>query len=216
MGKFILTIEMIDKDDVGAVRALPRKLAYAAQRTLSAAVAAVFTANAGVGPTLTDTKALFHADHANLGTAALADTSWWAAVTAMFTQGELHSGVRQGVRPRYCLVPVELEKTALGIFTSDFPPGAVTYEQNMLRNAANVITVPEFSDANDWAAAADPGDLAGVCIGYRYGRAPEVFVADGELMGAMFTNDELRIKVRFVYAVGVADYRALYKANVAN
>jgi hypothetical protein len=31
----------------------------------------------------------------------------------------------------------------------------------------------------------------------------------------MFTNDELRIKVRFVYAVGVGDYRALYKENVA-
>ncbi len=215
-GNYIgLTMEMIDRDDVGAVRALPRKLAYAAQRTLSAAVAAVFTANAGVGPTLSDTKALFHADHGNLGAAALSDTAWWAAVQAMFKQGELHSGARQGVRPRYCLVPIELEKTALGIFTSDYPPDAVTWEQNMLRNSASVITVPEFSDAGDWAGAADPADLAGVCIGYRYGRTPEVFAADGELMGAMFTNDELRIKVRFVYAVGVANYRALYKANVA-
>lgn len=215
-GNYIgLTMEMIDRDDVGAVRALPRKLAYAAQRTLSAAVAAVFTGNAGAGPTLADGKALFHSDHGNLGSTALSDSAWWAAVQAMFKQGELASGTRLGVRPRYCLVPVELEKTALGIFTSDYPIGATTFEQNMLRNAASVITVPEFTDANDWAGAADPGDLAGVCVGYRYGRAPEIFVADGELMGAMFTNDELRIKVRFVFAVGVANYRALYKANVS-
>jgi hypothetical protein len=40
-------------------------------------------------------------------------------------------------------------------------------------------------------------------------------VADADTSGAMFTNDELRVKCRFVFAVGVGDYRALYKANVA-
>ncbi len=40
-------------------------------------------------------------------------------------------------------------------------------------------------------------------------------MADADTSGAMFTNDELRVKCRFVFAVGVGDYRALYKANVA-
>jgi hypothetical protein len=31
----------------------------------------------------------------------------------------------------------------------------------------------------------------------------------------MFTNDEMRIKVRYFVAVGVADYRPLHKSNVA-
>ncbi len=31
----------------------------------------------------------------------------------------------------------------------------------------------------------------------------------------MFTNDELRVKARFFYGVGVIDPRPLYKANVA-
>ena len=29
------------------------------------------------------------------------------------------------------------------------------------------------------------------------------------------TNDEMRIKVRFVFSVGIGDWRALYKHNVA-
>ena len=86
----------------------------------------------------------------------------------------------------------------------------------MQRGSATVLVVPEFTDATDWAAVADPAEHECVCVGYRYGRAPELFVADGEALGAMFTNDEMRIKVRFVYTVGVADYRGLHKNNVAN
>lgn len=210
-----ITLEMIDRDDVAAVRAIPKRLAYAARRTLSAAVAELFTANAGVGPTLADTKALFHADHANLGSSALDADAWDACIQAMWKQAEFHSAKRLGVRPRFCLVPIELEKAALTIFESDFEPGGDAHDANVRRRSSAVITVPDWTDANNWAAAADPGDLAGVCVGYRYGRAPEIFVADADTSGAMFTHDELRVKCRFVFAVGVGDYRALYKANVA-
>lgn len=215
-GNYIgITMEMIDRDDVAAVRSIPRRLGLAAYRTLSAAVAALFTANSGVGPTLSDGKALFHADHGNLGTAALSADSWDAVIQAMWKQTELNSSKRLGIRPRYCLVPIELEKTALTIFESDLEPGVETNNANVRRNSSSVITVPEWTDASDWAAAADPGDLEGVCIGYRFGRAPEIFVADSDAAGSMFTNDEMRIKVRFVYAVGIGNYRALYKSNVA-
>jgi hypothetical protein len=33
-------------------------------------------------------------------------------------------------------------------------------------------------------------------------------------MGSMFTNDAMRIKVRFIYTIGIGEYRGLYKANV--
>ena len=66
-----LTLEAMDTDDVGRLRAAPRALAQAAWLTLGKSVAAVFTASGGVGPTLADSKALFHADHGNLGTTAL-------------------------------------------------------------------------------------------------------------------------------------------------
>jgi len=212
-----ITVEMIDRDDVAAVRAIPRRLGLAANRTLSSAVAALFTANSGAGPTLSDGDYLFHANHSNLGTSALSADNWDAVIQAMFKQTELNSSKRLGVRPSYCLVPIELEKTALTIFTSEKEAdGSDVYKNVRRRNASAVVTVPEWTDPTDWAATADPNDLEGVCIGYRFGRAPEIFVADSDLTGSMFTNDELRVKVRFVYAVGIGNYRALYKNNVAD
>ncbi len=214
-GNYIgLTLEMIDRDDVQAVRALPRKLGLAANRTLSAAVAGIFTENGGAGPVLTDGNNLFHASHGNVGSDALSASAWDGAVQAVYKQQELNSGKRLGLRPRYCLVPIDLEKAALEIFTTDLLPGVGTNDPAIRRSSQNVITVPEWTDANDWAAVCDPLDVEGVCVGYRHGRSPELFVADNPLMGSMFTNDEMRIKVRFVYTVGVADYRGLYKAVV--
>jgi hypothetical protein len=81
-GNYIgLTMEMIDKDDVGAVRAIPRKLGLAANRTLAAAVAALFTSSSGTGPTLSDGNHLFDAgNHGNLGTTALSANEWDAVI----------------------------------------------------------------------------------------------------------------------------------------
>jgi len=211
-----LTLEAIDRDDVAAFRRAPRELGNAAWRTLSSLVAAIFTDNAGTGPTMGDGHNLFDAsNHGNLRTAALSQDEWGNVVAAMFEQPEPTSGKNLAIRPAFCLVPIELEKTALTIFGSPNAPGTGDNDINPYYRTARVIVVPEWTDANDWAAAADPNDCPGICIGYRYGRAPELFVADQPLVGSMFTNDEIRFKVRFFLAVGVADYRPLHKNNVA-
>ena len=211
-----ITLEAIDRDDVSALRRAPRELGNAAWRTLSGLVAAIFTQNSGQGPQMADGYYLFDATHhGNLRTAALSLDEWSNVVTAMWEQQEPTSGKPLGIRPRYCLVPIELEKTALTIFGSPNAPGTGDNDINPYYRAASVITVPEWTDANDWAAVADPNDCPGICIGYRYGREPELFVADQPLVGSMFTNDEIRLKVRFYLAVGVADYRPLHKNNVA-
>lgn len=212
-----ITLETIDRDDVALIRAIPRKLGLAANRTLSAAIATLFTANSGVGPTLAqDSKALFHTDHGNLGSTALASGSWDACVQAMYKQSEAGSSERLGVRPASLIVPIELEYTARQLMDSaEFVGGGSASPANNPRyRSAGVVVCPEFSDANDWAAAANPAECPGVCVGYRYGRAPELFTAEDPLTGGMFTNDVMRLKVRFYYTVGVGEYRALYKANV--
>ena len=212
-----ITLEMIDRDNIMAVRQIPRKLGLSAWRTLSATIADLFTANSGVGPywpSSQSTYRLFSAQYANLGTSALSAESWDATVQAMFKQTEAGSGKRIGVRPKWLLVPIELEKTALTILKSAGEPGTGDNDANVRAGTFGVITVPEFTDADDWAAAADPADLPGICIGYRFGRTPELFVADEATAGSMFTNDEMRIKARFLYTVGVAEPKALYKHNV--
>lgn len=213
-----ITLETIDRDNVAAVRQIPRKLGLAAWRTLSVGIASLFTSSSGLGPywpSSQSTYRLFDNQYANLGTAALSASSWDATVQAMFKQTEAGSGKRLGVRPRWLLAPIELEKTALTILKSAGEPGTGNNDANVRAGSFGVITVPEFTDSNDWAAAADPADLPGISIGYRFGRAPELFVADDATVGSMFTNDEMRIKVRFLYTIGVAEARALYKHNVA-
>jgi hypothetical protein len=212
-----VTLEMMDKDETRKFRAIPKKIAMAGYRTLGSLVSALFTDNSGVGPywpASQSTYRLFDASYGNLGSGALNASAWDACIQAVYKMSEATSGKRMGIRPAYLMVPIELEKTALTILGSEGEPGTGDNDINPRRGSARVVVVPDWTDANDWAAVADPRVWPGIVIGYRYGRAPEVFIAGEETIGSMFTNDEMRIKARFVVAAGVGDYRPLYKANV--
>jgi hypothetical protein len=222
-----ITLEAIDKDDVRRLARAPRAIAQAAWLTLGKAVSAIFTDNAGVGPTLSDAVALFDAGHSNLGTTALSWSQWIAVRTAMMKQTELNSGERLGflTSPRYILVPIDLEMTAIQILASEGEPGTADNDTNPLaegdahdarmRNArSRVIVVPFWTDTNNWAAAADPRLYPSIGLGFRFGRTPEIFSVASPTAGLMFTNDTMPVKVRFFFAVGPTDYRGLYKENV--
>ncbi len=206
-----ITLEAVDKDDTGGVAQIPRKLAQSAYRTLSAAVANIFTQASGVGPTLSDGVALFNAAHNNLATTALSAPNWEAAMQSMYKQTELSSGRRLGIRPERLLVPIELEATAAQIMNSDVMDANL--QRNIRKGSAQVVTCPEFTDANDWVALADPMKNPAIGVGFRFGRTPEVFSDPGGQR--MFTNDQLDLKVRYFFTVGVIDYRAVRKHNVA-
>ena len=212
-----VTLEMMDKDETRKFRAIPRKLAMAGYRTLSALVSALFTDNSGVGPYWPASQSvlrLFDATYGNLGAAALTTSTWDACIQAMYEMAEATSSAQMGIRPAYLLVPIELEKTARTIMESEGEPGTADNDANVRRNSSRVITVPLWTNSSNWAAVADPRIWPGVVVGYRYGRMPEVFISGQETVGSMFTNDEMRVKARFVVAVGVGDYRSLYKANI--
>ena len=216
-----LTLEMFERDETHRLRQYPRKLASAALRRISALVASVFTSASGTGPTMTDGYPVFDAaHHANLGTAALAASSWEAASKAIYNQSMLvatgGSAPKLALDARYLLVPRDLRLTGMQILYPNWERQAQIFSENMQRGElGDVITVPEFTDANDWAAVADPRLAPGIILGERFGLMPEIFIADNERSGALFTNDELRMKVRHWVSVFVADHRPLYKANVA-
>jgi len=226
-----LTLETLDRDDIRKLRAVPRELANAAIRRLSALVAAIFTDSSGVGPTLADGGALFNntavttaGGHANLRTTALVGDQH-----RLVEHGRLHrvplagpesgyygAGPNMALNPRFLLVPRALELTARQIIYPTLERASNIYSENQQRGEpGDVLVVPEWTDATDWAAAVDPALVPGICIGERFGLLPEVFVAGDELSPAVFMNDESRIKVRHFVAVGVADFRPLHKSNVA-
>ncbi len=229
-GYIPLTLELIDRDETRKLRAYPRELANAGLRKISALVSAIFTANAGIGPTMADTGALFNATavttaggHANLLTTALSSAQWETVAVAVYNQpmliknaaGLYGTGSKQAVNPKYCLVPRALELTAKKILYPMWENTATITSENLQRgNEGDVVTVPEWTDANDWAAAIDPRIVPGIFVGTRFGIMPEVFTAGNELSPAVFMNDEHRLKVRHFVAVWVNDFRPLHKSNV--
>jgi len=230
-----LTLEAMDKDDVGKLRRAPAALAQAAWLTLGKSISSIFTTAAGLGPTLTDTGTLFNATavtsaggHANLGTGALSTGTWTAARLAMRKQVELNSNERLGLltNPRYLLVPPDLEYTALVTLASELVPGGAnndvnvyaegnTFESRMESARKRVIVVDLWTDTNNWAAVADPRLYPTIGVAFRYGETPEIFSVASPTSGLMFSNDVFPVKVRWFYATGPMDFRGLYKANVA-
>jgi hypothetical protein len=230
-----LTLEAIDKDDTGRISAAPRALAQAAWLTLSKAISGIFTSASGVGPNLADGNALFYARSAgtNVGTSALDITAWNAVRLAMRKFTELNSGERLGAltSPKFILVPPDLETAALEILASEYKftyalsngtssPVNVNAEgdnfsERMRMARARVIVVDLWTDANDWAAVADPLLYPSIGVGFRYGRTPEIFSVASPTAGLMFTNDTMPVKVRFFFAAGPMDWRGVYKMNVS-
>ena len=225
-----LTLELIDRDNTRKLAAYARELGNAGMRKISSLVAAIFTANAGVGPTMADGGALFNATavssaggHANLLTGALSSGQWDTVGAAVFGQpaliknasGFYGSGPRIGINPRYCLVPRALMLTAKQVLYPSLERSANIFSQNQQQGQpGDVVVVPEWTDANDWAAVVDPVLMPGIYVGERFGITPQVFAAGDNLSPAVFMNDESRLKVRHFLAVWVNDFRPLHKENV--
>lgn len=230
-GYIPLTLELIDRDETRKLRAYPQELASAGLRKISALVAALFTQNGGVGPAMADGGNLFNnmavssaGGHKNLLTGALSATEWETISTAVYNQplliknaiGYYGSGPRQAVNPRYLLVSRALQLTAMKILYPTLENAASIFSENQQRGQpGDVITVPEWTDANDWAAVVDPRIAPAIFIGERFGLMPEIFISGDELSPTVFTNDEHRLKVRNFLTVWVNDYRPLHKSNVA-
>ncbi len=229
-GYIPLTLELIDRDETRKLKAYARELGSAGLRKISSLVSAIFTANAGVGPTMADTGALFNATavttaggHANLSTSALDMAAWDAACTAVYNQpmliknaaGLYGNGPKMAINPKFCLVPRALQNTAWQMLKGEFVREASYVYDNVLKGSAVPVTVPEWTDAGDWAAVCDPAVSPAIFVGERFGIMPEIYVAGDELSPAVFMNDEHRLKVRHFLAVWVNDFRPLHKSNVA-
>ena len=229
-GYIPLTLELIDRDQTRKLKAYARELGSAGLRKISKLVAGIFTANSGIGPTMADSGALFNdtavttaGGHANLLVAALSIGAWEAAATAIYNQpmliknaaGLYGTGPKMAINPKFCLVPRALQNTAWQMLKGEFVREATYVYDNVLKGSAVPITVPEWTDATDWAAVCDPAVAPAIFVGERFGIMPEIFVAGNELSPAVFMNDEHRLKVRHFLAVWVNDFRPLHKNNVA-
>ncbi len=234
-GYIPLTLELIDRDNISRLTGYAKELGNATLRKYSALIAAVFTSNSAVGPTMADGGALFNATavttaggHANLLTTAIGTdyTAWNAIALAMYNQPMLvknaasyyGTGPKMAVEPKFCLVPRALKAAAQALFLprwQEAVPSIASLGGPSWGGQVVPVTVPDWTDATDYAAVIDPNIAPGIIVGERFGLMPEIYTAGNDTDPAVFMNDETRIKVRMFAAVLVQDFRPLHKENVA-
>ena len=203
-GTETISLETIKNDDVGAIQRIPIALSRAAQRTLSKFVLDFLRTN----PTIYDAVTLFHASHNNLGTLALSPAELSARRLAMMKQTEAGSLDPLGIPPVNLWLPPELEETGFDLFRL-----TTNNETDFVESLQmNVIPVWYWTDANDWAVTADPNDIPIIELGFMDGNEePELFMQDNPTQGSLFSNDQIKYKIRHVYGGAVLDYRGAQK-----
>lgn len=201
--------EVIINDDLQAVKQIPTKLAVAAAYTLAEFVYAFLSAN----PNIYDGNALFTtgAPHSNLGASALSTAAMQAGVTAMREQAN-YAGKRIGLRPRYLVVPPELEFQSMVVTKSAGVPGSNNNDINPMLGYVTPIVSPQLSSTTQWFMVADPREVDTIEIGFVNGQVnPALFVQDQPLFGLNFTQDVITYKIRHEYGGACVDYRGLYR-----
>jgi hypothetical protein len=198
------TWEMLINDDLAAFRNIGRELGFAAQNTINDFVMTFIRSNA----VIYDTKALFHADHHNIGAAALDETSLAAGLTAMRGQTS-EKGNPLNIEPGFLLVPPTLEFTAKKLVSSTVVPGGSFDDVNVLRGLVEVLVEPLLTGTINWYLVAKPSSIATLEVGFLGGReTPEILVKED------FERDVIWYKGRLVFGGAVLDYRGFYGAIV--
>lgn len=201
--------EVIVNDDLHAIKQIPTKLAVAAAYTLAEFVYGFLSTNASIY----DGSALFTsgAPHNNLGASALSTASLQTGVTAMREQSN-YAGKRIGLRPRFLVVPPELEWSSMVVTRSAGIPGSNNNDINPMLGYVMPIVSPQLSSATQWFLVADPREVDTIEIGFVGGQVnPALFIQDQPLFGLNFTQDVISYKIRHEYGGAVVDYRGLYR-----
>lgn len=202
--KIGITRQVLVNDDVGAFADLARRMGQAAAETEARILVTLLEAGSGNGPTMSDGKTLFHADHGNkAGTgAAISDATLSAARLALRTQKGIEDRTIR-VTPRNLLVPPALETTAEKWLASIAP--ATAADVNPFSGSLSLVVEPRLSSATRWYVTADPGEIDGLEFAYLSGaEGPQVESRSG------WDVDGVEIRVILDFGAGFIDHRGWF------
>jgi len=210
-----LTRQAIINDDL---RAFDRALGTAGQRAAdleSGIVYNVLLANAA----LADTVALFHANHGNVGTAAvIGETALSEAWEKMTQQKDLGDGAGADkeyidARPRFILVPPGQRSIEARKMIAATTPAKAS-DVNAFTGSLQIVEEPRLfktGGPQPWYLAADPNLVDTVEYAHLEGQT-EPFIDQR----AGFEVDGVEIKVRHDFAAKALDFRGLFYNAGAN
>ena len=200
-----LSRQMVINDDLGAFLNLSADLGRAARRTIESDVYALLALNGGLGPTMADGVTLFHADHANIGSAsALAVAGLDADRVLMGSQTDVSGNDFLDLRPSVLLVPLGLGGAARAVVGAEYDDDSSKNQRkpNVIRDLYDdIVDTPRMTGTRRYSFA--DANTAPVL---------EVAFLDGNTEPYLenetgFSVDGTRMKVRLDYGVGAVDYR---------
>jgi hypothetical protein len=209
---FTVSWETIINDDLDAISRVPAMQGDAARRTQNTTVYVVLTAN----PLMGDGVNLFgaHASGTNTsgGAAAPAVGTLNTAFTAMRRQKGLNSNVTLNLAPRFLIVPVEYEATAMELFSSTSYNAANNNEG--VRNiygpgggrSMTIVADAVLTSAVQWYVAADTSRIDTIELAFLQGEESPVLENEWD-----FAKDCYRYKVRQTFGVKAIDWRGLFR-----
>jgi hypothetical protein len=203
--KIGITRQVLVNDDLGAFSDLARRMGQGAAETEARILVTLLEANSGNGPTLSDTKALFHVDHGNrAGTGAvISDATLSAARLALRTQKGIDGRIVR-VTPKNLLVPPALETVAEKWLATIAP--ATAADVNPFSGAMSLVVEPRLSSATRWYVTADPGEIDGLEFAYLSGNeGPQVESRSG------WDVDGVEIRVILDFGAGFIDHRGWFQ-----
>ncbi len=202
--KIGITRQVLVNDDLGAFADLARRMGQAAAETEAKTLVDLLESGGGNGPTMSDNKALFHADHGNKAGSggAIADATLSAGRLAMRTQTGL-SGQRISATPKYLLVPPAQETTAEKWLATI--AAAKATDVNPFSGSLTLVVEPRLSSTTRWYIAADASEIDGLEFAYLAGgEGPQVESKSG------WDVDGVEVRVLLDYGAGFVDWRGWY------
>lgn len=203
--KIGITRQVLVNDDLGAFSDLARRMGQGAAETEARILVTLLEANSGNGPTLSDTKALFHVDHGNKAGsgAVISDATLSAARLALRTQKGIDGRIIR-VTPKNLLVPPALETVAEKWLATIAP--ATAADVNPFSGAMALVVEPRLSSATRWYVTADPGEIDGLEFAYLLGNeGPQVESRSG------WDVDGVEIRVILDFGAGFIDHRGWFQ-----
>ena len=206
-----LSRQAVINDDLGAFVNLSASLGRAAARTIEADVYAMLALNSGMGPTMSDGKALFHTDHGNIA----ADGVWSVDVlesmrTKMAMQMDVGGNDYLDLRPAIVLCSIANGGDLRVINESQYDPDTANKLQkpNKVRGLfRDVVDTPRLAAGRGYAFA-DPSEAPVLEVAFLDGaQDPYLEVQDG------FDVDGARYKVRLDFGTAAIDYRGAVTAK---
>ena len=199
-----ITRQVLINDDLDAFTRIPSAFGAAAADLESDIVYAILTQN----PTMADNKALFHASHGNLGTAAgVTETALGEAYRKFGSQKGLE-GRLISILPSYIITPPGARAIEARKQMTQTTPSA-TADVNTFAGRLQVIEEPRLIPAtgNDpWFLAADPSRVD--TIEYAYLDGQEGVYTETR---SGFEVDGIEIKARHDFSAKAIDWRGLFK-----